>query len=81
MMTNAGVVNESFGNKEISIQFNLAMMTQPNEIENDRHMMMFFPEFVEAIARVADKLSIRDEEEESSIQGRRQSNLSNGENM
>ena len=74
MMTNAGVVNESFGNKEISIQFNLAIMTQPNEIESDRHMMMFFPEFIEAIARVAEKLSLRDDEEQNP-QTRRQGML------
>ena len=33
------------------------MMTQVDEINNDRHLNMNFTEFIEAICRVADKLS------------------------
>ena len=33
------------------------MMTQVDEIYNDRHLNMNFTEFIEAICRVADKLS------------------------
>ena len=34
------------------------MMTQIEEIENDRHLNMSFIEFIEAIVRVAEKLEI-----------------------
>ena len=34
------------------------MMTQVDEINNDRHLNMNFTEFIEAICRVADKLSL-----------------------
>ena len=33
-------------------------MTQVDEINNDRHLNMNFTEFIEAICRVADKLSL-----------------------
>ena len=34
------------------------MMTQVDEINNERHLNMNFTEFIEAIARVADKLNL-----------------------
>ena len=38
--------------------YNLAMMTQVDEIEKDRHINMIFVEFLEAVVRVADKTEI-----------------------
>ena len=38
MITNSGVVSETFGAREIGIYFNSAMMTQVNEVDNNRHM-------------------------------------------
>lgn len=56
MITNAGVVSDTFGSREISPLFNLSMMTQKNELDFDRHYNMIHVEMIEAIARVADKL-------------------------
>ena len=39
-------------------QFTTSMTTQLDELESDRHMKMAFPEFLEAFARVAEKLEI-----------------------
>ena len=58
MITAAKVVDDVFGSRDIRIQFNLAMMTQVDEITQERHMQMFNHEFIEAISRVAFKLSI-----------------------
>jgi len=40
-------------------------MTQKDEINNDRHLNMNFTEFIEAICRVADRLSIPNLSEET----------------
>lgn len=52
--TAANLCNERFTTREIDIAFNLAMMTQVNELDNDRHFQMVFVEFLEALGRVAD---------------------------
>ena len=57
MVSVSGVVDDSFGTREISPLFNLSMMTQKNELDFDRHLNMTMPEFIEAIGRVADKLT------------------------
>ena len=56
LIQNSGVVDENFGGREIGPLFNLSMMTQKNELDFDRHYNMIMPEFIEALARVADKL-------------------------
>ena len=56
MVVDANVLSESFGKSEIYPLWNQSMMTQPDEIRSARHQMMFFPEFVEAICRVAERL-------------------------
>ena len=58
---NGGIIEneevwENFGESDIGTQFNLAMMTQINEIHSGRHLNMQFLEFAEAIARIADKV-------------------------
>jgi NLR family CARD domain-containing protein 3 len=58
LICTAGAVDETFGQREIGIWFNLAMMTQKDEIDKDRHLNMVLVEFIEAIGRVADKLSL-----------------------
>jgi hypothetical protein len=55
LVTNTKVVDDNFGAREIGILYNISMMTQMDEINKDRHIKMNFPEFVEAICRVADK--------------------------
>jgi hypothetical protein len=57
MITNAGVVSDTFGTREISPLFGLSMMTQKDELNSDRIYNMVFVEMIEAISRVADKLT------------------------
>ena len=56
MVTATRVVDDNFGAREIGIIYNLSMMTQVDEINRGRHIKMNFTEFMEAIARVADRV-------------------------
>lgn len=56
LVTATRVVDDNFGAREIGILFNLSMMTQVDEIHRNRHIKMYFVEFLEAIARVADRV-------------------------
>ena len=58
MVTESGVISDQFGEREISPVYALAMMTQKDEIDSDRHMNMVFAEFIDAIGRVADRINI-----------------------
>jgi hypothetical protein len=51
---NAHLLTDSFTTREIDICFNLAMITQVNELDSDRHFQMSFVEFLEALGRAAD---------------------------
>ena len=55
LVTATRVVDESFGAREIGVIYNIAMITQVDEINKDRHTRMQFAEFVEALCRVADR--------------------------
>ena len=55
MVTASGVCDDNFGAREIGPLFNLAIQTQIDEIHTTKHMDMVFIEFVECIARIADK--------------------------
>lgn len=55
LVTMSGVCDDSFGAREIGPLYNLAMQTNMDEINHTRHMDMRFIEFVEALARIADK--------------------------
>ena len=58
MMTEAGFVDEHFGVREIGPLFNISMMTNLRESDTDRHLNMTFIEFLEAVARCADKFEL-----------------------
>jgi len=58
MVNDTGVVDETFGAREIGILYNLSMFTQVDEIDEDRHTRMFLDEFMDALGRVADRLAI-----------------------
>lgn len=49
--------DENFVERDMQLAFNLSMMTQFDELSNDRIFQMTFIEFLEAFARIADKLS------------------------
>jgi hypothetical protein len=54
----SGIISDLFNSKELGIIFNLSMMTQLDEISQELHFRMTFDEFIEAIARVADKWNL-----------------------
>ena len=58
MFSSAEIFSETFGSREIGIHFSLSKMTEINEVDFDKHMQMQFIEFLEAIARVAEKLNL-----------------------
>ena len=58
LVLNSDCLSDNFGGKQIGNQFNLAMMTQLDEIDKDRHISMVFVEFLEAVVRVAEKVEI-----------------------
>jgi hypothetical protein len=45
--------------RDINIQFNLAMMTNIHELESERHLRMSMPEFIDFLGRIADKVQVR----------------------
>lgn len=49
--------------RAINICFNLSMMTNKLETENDKHLNMTYVEFLEAFARVIDRLEARSMED------------------
>ena len=52
----AEILNDKFTAREIGVAFNLAMMTQVQELDTDRQYQMLFIEFLEAISRVCDMI-------------------------
>lgn len=58
LIQESGVISDSFGEREISPIYSMSMMTQKDEIDSDKHMNMVLVEFIEAVGRVAEKLSI-----------------------
>jgi len=58
-MTTADLVDDHFGQREIGPCFNLAMMTQKDELATERQFQMHYVEFLEALARCADKFDLR----------------------
>ncbi|CAG9324752.1 unnamed protein product [Blepharisma stoltei] len=58
LCTEGGLVNDNFASREIDLCFNLAMMTQVDELYKKRHIEMSFVEFLEALCRAFDMSSI-----------------------
>jgi hypothetical protein len=48
------LVNDIFGTRDAAYCFNLAMMTQVDDVEKDRHLTAQFIEFLEAFCRAAE---------------------------
>lgn len=57
LMNEIEIFNDNCGDRDALLSFNLAMMTQVDELESDRIYQMQFIEFIEAFARIADKYS------------------------
>jgi len=58
LITNAGLISSLLNERDVIVSYNLAMMTQVDEITSMRHMKMIMIEFLEAIARCADSASM-----------------------
>eukprot|EP00347_Sterkiella_histriomuscorum_P020671 403336916 len=74
------LVNDLFGQRDTSVAFNLAMMTQVNELDSERHLQATFIEFLEAFSRVAEQAALEplyqakhenDEYKEMSVENRK----------
>jgi hypothetical protein len=50
-------VDEEFNTKENNLIFNQCIKLKENEIFNSEYLKMYFPEFLEGLCRVVDKLS------------------------
>ena len=54
----SNLVNHRFANRDIFVCYNLAMQSRVDELTSDIHMRMTFIEFIEAMSRAADYLSL-----------------------
>lgn len=57
MCKHAELFDENFVERDVNLAFNMSMMTQIDEITKENLFRMTFVEFLEALARIADKLS------------------------
>ena len=51
IFADANLINDQLVSRDIAVYYNLAMMTQVDELSKDRHLRMNFIEFLEAFAR------------------------------
>lgn len=58
MFKHANLLDENFVERDIYLAFNLAMMTHYDELTIDRIFQMTFVEFLEALSRCAEKISL-----------------------
>lgn len=63
MLSDSCLIDSDFQARDVALCFNLSMMCQVNEVTEDRHMKMQLVEFLEAIARASDRLSLPPHEE------------------
>ena len=57
MCKHANIFDENCVERDVVIAFNMAMMTQIDELNSEKIFRMTFVEFLEALGRIADKLS------------------------
>ena len=57
MCKNTNLFDENFVERDVNLAFNMSMMTQVDELTIERIFRMSFVEFLEALSRIADKLS------------------------
>lgn len=63
MLEAASLLNENFANREALPLWNLSMMTNKEETASEKHLNMTFVEFLEALARVADRMELENLED------------------
>mmetsp|Transcript_4556 Transcript_4556/g.3830 ORF Transcript_4556/g.3830 Transcript_4556/m.3830 type:complete len:190 (+) Transcript_4556:590-1159(+) len=64
IFADANLINDQLVSRDIAVYFNLAMMTQVDELNKDRHLRMNFIEFLEAFARCSSQISYDPSEKE-----------------
>ena len=53
MLVNTSIMKKNnFGPSDVGSCFNVSIMTQINELDNERHYQMSFQEFIEALFRI-----------------------------
>ena len=57
IFADAELINDQLVSRDIAVFYNLAMMTQVDEINKDRHLRMNFTEFLEGFGRCAEQIS------------------------
>lgn len=57
LMTDAQAFSDNFGERDATVAFSLGMMSQSDELNSDRIYQMQFVEFLEAFARITEKVS------------------------
>ena len=57
ILIDSGLIVDQLYSRDIAVFYNLAMMTQVDELNKDRHLRMNFIEFLEAIGRWAEQIS------------------------
>lgn len=65
-----GFIDTSFNERDISLVFNMSMQTCIDEINNDKHLLMNYNEFLESLARIAEIRIFKEEDENEEIQER-----------
>ena len=58
MFSKSNLIDDHFGQREIGPLWNLSQQTNKNETEKETHLNMTFLEFLEALARCADKFEL-----------------------
>lgn len=58
IFVNAGLVNDTFVGRDCYLSFNIAMQTQVDELNKDKHIKAVFVEFLEAFGRACEKMSL-----------------------
>ncbi|CAI2379577.1 unnamed protein product [Moneuplotes crassus] len=77
----SGLQNDNFANRDVYVCFNLAMQTRVDELTSDKHLKMSFVEFLEAVARVANYLSIPPPSSKSKFQYLKKADTMNSDNQ
>ncbi len=52
------MIGERLTTRDIAIAFTTSIMTETDELNNDKHLKALFVEFIEAFARVCEHLSL-----------------------
>ncbi|KAL4447089.1 hypothetical protein ABPG74_013941 [Tetrahymena malaccensis] len=73
-------IDTSFNERDINMVFNMSMQTCIDEVNNDKHLLMNFNEFLESIARIAEIRIFKEEEKEEANAQSEEEDESNDEN-